>query len=895
MRPKNVIGLLILAVVVSGSVIFSLWGDWLWFNTVGYQSVFLTVLSSSWGIGALFGLSFLAFGLLNVYIARRLSLKKGKKAPKGVWKAAAAILLFLSLVMGAGFSGCWEPALKYTNAVPFGSADPVFGLDMGFYVFEMPLYGCILSFLGTMLVLAIMVTALSYAGFMRLLEARPRVELEIGETIVKAPGMNINFKKFKDKATHHVSGLIGLLFFVMSGSIWLSRYDLLLSDGGAVYGAGYTDLAVSVPFITILTAVAAIIGMLFLANVKVRSWGIITKGIGAFIIIAILGSVAAGVTQGLVVGPDEFNMEKTYIGYNIQNTLEAYGLDGVEESEFPVSYDLTKGDIEDNDATIGNIRLWDWRPLKKTYDQLQLFRTYYDFYDVDIDRYQIDGMYRQVMVSAREMNTRDLPPQARTWVNEHLVYTHGYGVVMIPVDKVTREGLPEFYVKDIPAKTSYPSLELERPEIYFGEETDSYAIVKTTTEELDYPSGEQNIYTTYEGGTGVPLADLFTRLVYAVKFASVEMLFSGSIKAESKLLMYRDIRDRANTIAPFLRYDEDPYIIIDNGRLYWMIDAYTITDRYPYSEHLYSDWEDFNYIRNSVKVVVDAYSGEVTYYVIDPSDPLVQVYGKIFPGLFRPFGEMPEGLKSHIRYPDDLFEIQTAIYSYYHMREPRVFYNKEDVWNVPNEIYRGSRERMTPYFVILKIPGEESPEFISMMPFTPRGKQNLIGWMAAKSDDPGYGDLLVYTFSKQELIYGPMQIEARIDQDTDISQLITLWSQAGSSVTRGNTLVIPIEDSILYIEPLYLEATESGTLPQLKRVIAAYGDRLTMQESLDEALAVLFGTSVPGPSVTIPSDMTSEETLAEVARLYGLAQDSLKEGDLSGYAEYMEQIGGLLA
>ncbi len=896
MRLKNIIGLVIAALIIVGSIVFSLWGDWLWFGSTGYQNVFTTVLFSGLGIGALFGSGFLVFGLANLFLAKKLSIKGKKKPPKDVGKALILIILFFSLMVGLTFSS-WEVVLKYLNPAPFGIADPVFGLDIGFYAFQLPFLGYLLAFLGTMIVLATIITVLSYAGYLKLFDIKPRqrIELEVESVQVNMPSFTVNFEKFKDKATHHISGLIGLLFFVIGGSIWLSRYSLLLSGGGAVYGAGYTDMAVSIPFITVLTVVSVAIGILFLVNMKVQSWGIITKGIAAFIIISIIGSVAAGAVQGLVVGPDEFNLEKPYIEYNIQSTLAAYGLDRVTESEFPVSYDLNMEDIQENSATIDNIRLWDWRPLRKTYDQLQLFRTYYDFYDVDIDRYQIDGMYKQVMVSAREMNTGDLPSGARTWVNEHLVYTHGHGVVMIPVDKVSGEGLPEFYVKDIPAKASYQSLEIDRPEIYFGEETDTYAIVKTTTEELDYPSGDQNIYTTYKGDNGVPLSDLFTRLVYAVKFRSVEMLFSGSIKPESKLLMYRDIRDRASTIAPFLNYDQDPYIIISDGKLYWMIDAYTTTDMYPYSEHIYSDWDSFNYIRNSVKVVVDAYSGEVNYYVIDQSDPMIQVYGKIFPGMFKDFQDMPEGLKAHIRYPDDLFNIQIAMYSYYHMKEARVFYNKEDVWVTPNEIYRKSKERMMPYFVILKIPGEDSPEFISMMPFTPRGKQNLIGWMAAKSDDPGYGDLLVYTFSKQELIYGPMQIEARIDQDTDISQLITLWDQSGSSVIRGNTLVIPIEDSILYIEPLYLEAVEAGTLPQLKRVIAAYGDRLTMQESLDEALSVLFGAAPSGPGVTIPSDMTSDEALAEITRVYNLAQDSLKAGDLAGYAEYMAQIGNLLA
>jgi uncharacterized membrane protein (UPF0182 family) len=537
-----------------------------------------------------------------------------------------------------------------------------------------------------------------------------------------------------------------------------------------------------------------------------------------------------------------------------------------------------------------NIRLWDWRPLEKTYQQLQLFRTYYDFPDIDIDRYYFNGSYKQVMVSTREMNTENLASNARTWVNTHLVFTHGYGIVMNPVDRVTGEGLPEFFMKDIPPKSDFISV--TRPEIYYGQADMEYAVVGTTTEELDYPAGDENVFAMYNGSGGVGIGSFASRLGFAFKFGSIEILVSNSIKPESRILLYRNVDERIRAIAPFLRYDSDPYIVADGGRLFWIADAYTVSDSYPYSERMrIVRGESINYIRNSVKAVVDAYNGNVTYYVIDSSDPVIRTYMAIFPNLFQDFSKMPEGLKSHLRYPEDMFTIQKEIYSTYHMRNPNVFYNKEDVWVTPYEILEKTKQEMIPYYMIMKLPGQER-EFILFMPFTPRGKDNLVAWMAAKSDFPNYGNITVFTFSKQELAYGPLQIEARIDQDTEISQLFTLWSQSGSSVVRGNTLVIPIEDSILYVEPIYLEATEKGSLPELKRVIVSYGNRVTMKETLDEAIREIFGVQKPEEPGQ-PTENT-EDKLERIKSLYQKAQEALTSGDLGMYAQYINEIGKLL-
>jgi len=889
MKIGNVILIIVLAILMLFSWIMNMFGDWFWFSGLGYDQVFLTMLFTSITLGLLFGLSFLVFAVINLKVAKRLSLSKAERGKaKGIDSILLLIAAFFALMVGIAFSG-WESFLKFLNPSVFGVADPVFGLDVSFYVFSLPFYAHVFGFLLATIVLTTLLTFISYVLYSKPFRLERRVEEDA--EVAGGIGYTMDLAKVLKKSTPHASFLIALLFFVLSIGFYLARYSLLLSGTGIVFGAGYTDIAVTLPLLTLLSAFSVIAGLLFLVNIRRVRWKVPLVGIGMLVAIAVLGGFAVGITQAFIVSPNEFNLEQPYIERNIEHTLAAYNLKDVSERVFPISYNLTVEDIADNSETIGNIRLWDWRPLVQTYNQLQLFRTYYRFWDVDIDRYYLDGEYKQVMLSARGMDIQNLPENAKTWVNTHMVYTHGHGIVMNPVDRVSKEGLPEFYVKDIPPTSGY--LDIQRPEIYYGEGNYEYVLVKTTTEELDYPSGDRNIYASYQGTGGVTLSDMFRRLVYAVKFGSVELLVSGSLKPESRILLYRDIKERVNRIAPFLVYDRDPYVVVSEGRLYWIIDGYTITDAYPYSEPIDAGII-FNYIRNSVKVVVDAYNGETRFYVIDGEDPVIKTYSEIFPDLFTDFSEMPEDLSEHIRYPEDLFRIQAELYSVYHMKDPAVFYSKEDAWVIPDEIYRGGRQEITPYYIIMKLPGKEREEFILMTPFTPKNKENLIAWMAAKSDQPDYGQLVVYQFSKQVLTYGPMQIEARIDQDTEISQDITLWSQAGSSVIRGNTLIIPVEDSIIYIEPLYLEATEKGTLPQLKRVILAYGDKVTMQETLDQAISEVFeGVVKPVEPGFTPE--TPEEKLSKISELYGKAQEALKNGDLKAYADYMERIGEILS
>ena len=886
----------VFVIFIAFSMSLGLLGDWLWFISAGYDSVFLTILSASVTIGLLSFIVFFAFSAVNVSTARRAAAGKGKKQGAEIAKAVNIIAAVVSLMAAITMSNSWETVLKYTNFTPFGTADPVFGMDIGFFVFTLPFYSLVIGFLMSLFITAAILAGITYV----LYSAGFRIETREEDTSIMAQqwgtGMSMKWHGSWKKFMPQLSMLLFLIFATVSANIWISRYSLLLTQGGAVFGAGYTDIMVNMPLLSVMSAVALIIGVLFLANIRVRKPRLIVYGIAAFIAISLAGFLIAGAVEGFVVKPNEFNLEKPYLEKNIEGTLKAYGLDNVEKNIFPVDYNLTADDIVAHNATVSNIRLWDWRPLKQTYNQMQLFRTYYDFNDVDVDRYHINGTYKQVLVSAREMNTQDLPEQAKTWINTHLVYTHGYAVVMNPVDRITPQGLPEFYLQDIPPTS--PFIPLDEMRIYYGEKTDNYVITGTSTKEFDYPAGNDNVYTSYSGSGGVPLSDLLRRLIYASKFKSVDLLVSGSLTPESRILMNRNIKQRASAIAPFLMYDSDPYIVISEGRLFWIMDAYTTTDMYPYSQPLGLGYEWMNYIRNSVKVVIDAYNGKVYYYVVDETDPIIRTYRKMFPGLFLDAEKMPADLRSHLRYPEDMFRIQADIYATYHMEDPMVFYNKEDVWAVPDEIYRGSREMMQPYYIIMKLPDEKREEFILMIPFTPKSKQNMIAWMAARSDAPNYGGMRVFQFSKQKLTYGPMQVEARIDQDTMISQKITLWSQSGSSVVRGNTLVIPIEHSILYVEPLYIEATAKGTLPQLQRVIVSYGNRLTMQPTLSEALDVLFGsgTAPSSDDASVPQlSRTDAEKLRRIAELYGLAQEALNSSNLGAYQDYINQIGKLVS
>jgi uncharacterized membrane protein (UPF0182 family) len=609
-------------------------------------------------------------------------------------------------------------------------------------------------------------------------------------------------------------------------------------------------------------------------------------------------SIVPGIMQRYIVEPNEVAREAPYIEHNIQFTRQAYGLDNADERDFGQVEPLSVEALEANQATLLNVRLWDYRPLGQTYRQIQEIRLYYGFTDLDIDRYWIDGQYRQVILAARELDQSQL--QSVTWVNQHLQFTHGYGVVMNPVNEVTPEGLPQLWIKDLPPSISVP-LAINRPEIYYGELTDNYVFVRTGLEEFDYPKGEENVYTYYEGTGGVPLRSYLKRLAFALRLADANILLSQYIDTNTRLMFNRRIQNRARAVAPFLEYDSDPYLVIIDGKLYWIQDAYTISNRYPYAEPL----NRINYIRNAVKVVIDAHNGSMTYYIADPSDPLVRTYAAIFPTLFTSQNSMPDGLREHLRYPEDLFNVQATMYQTYHMRDVNVFYNKEDQWNLPREVYAGQDQTVEPYYVIIRLPGEAQEEFLLIQPFTPATKDNLIAWMAGRSDGEDYGQLVVFRFPKQELIFGPLQIEARIDQNPEISAQLSLWSQRGSQVIRGNLLVIPMEQSLLYVEPLYLQA-ESGQIPELKRVVVASGEKVVMADTLADGLVRLFpeGGLVAeaettaeaaaegegpktGPVITgeLASDLAQDvyDLARQADEHYTAALDALQAGDWATY------------
>ncbi|MCH8328892.1 MAG: UPF0182 family protein [Nanoarchaeota archaeon] len=889
---NNIFGIVIL-IIATLSILAGLYADWLWFDSLTYLSVFKTILFSKIALGAAVFFLFFVILLLNFVILR----KKANISHKKIYLSA---IFVISLLAGLTASASWFVVLKFLNYVNFGFVDPIFKTDIGFYIFVLPFYNFVLNILFFLMTAIIAITAVSYLFTIKTKKApKSDIKSDIKEGMPKVGmpfGFEQSFQQIKidipKKGRTHLAILAGLLLMLFAIFFYLKRYSILFSPTGAVFGAGYTDITIFLPLYTILAVITLIVAFITFAYIYNQNTKLLIGGIALILVVSFGGTVVASVVQSLYVEPNEFNLEEPYIKQNIKHTLFAYGLTNVYTRDFPVTYDLTMDDINKNEATMGNIRLWDWRPLLTTNRQIQLFRTYYEFLDVDVDRYIIDNKLRQLMLSPRELDQNQLATKAKTWVNEKLVYTHGYGVVVSPVNIVTKEGLPELFVKDIPPKTEYEELKITQPRIYFGEQSSDFIVVNTKANEFDYPLGNENVYTSYDGSDGIQLSNILKKAVFSVKLGSVNLFVSGAVTKDSKVLLKRDIVERASALAPFLQYDSDPYIIINDGKLFWMIDSYTTSDKFPYSENLVG----INYIRNAVKVVVDAYNGNVDFYVVDEEDPLIQNYAKIFPGLFKDFEDMPNGLKKHIRYPVDLMRVQMEIYGTYHMKDPQVFYNREDVWRTPNEIYSSNEVELRPYYIVLKLPDAEKEGFYLITPLIPRGKENMIAWFVAHSDPEEYGKLEVFKLSKQELTYGPMQIEARIDQDTEISQLLTLWDQQGSEVIRGNLLVIPIEQSFLYIEPVYLKASASGALPQLKRVIVAYDDKVTMQETLQEALEVIFKGKVEKvkEKEKVEEPGTLSERFEEASRLYEEAEEALTQGDFATYAEKIEQLGRIL-
>lgn len=872
-------GALVLLPILSGSAI-NLYTDWLWFDRLGQLGALKTRLLSRvvlWIVGALIVLTFLA---VNWFFLPRRLLGRFRLQIRGEGGAAitigarlltiilSVIAVLVALTMASAAAEQWMTTLKFIHASPYGVSDPIFEFDVSFHVFKLPLYRFLVSWAMGLVVVALIGNALIYVLAGRIREA---------------------------EAIGHLS-VLGALFLVAKAlGYQLQRWGLLQSSSGVVYGAGYTDVHARMPLLYLLTGVVVVGVLVLLFNIWMRRWRLLLGVGGVWLALSLVGQVYPTTVQRFTVEPNELALERPFIEHNIRFTRYAYGLDDVEEFDYQVTGELTSDDLADNKDTLDNVRLWDWRPLRATYEQIQEIRTYYTFADIDIDRYTLDERLRQVNLAVRELDTEQMREDARTWINQHLIYTHGYGLCLSPVAEVSEEGLPNLLVRNIPPQSQGVELKIERPEIYFGEKTTNYVIVNTTEEEFDYPSGDKNVYTRYEGAAGVPMGGLLRRLAFALRFRSSPILLSNAVGSDSRILFRRVLADRVETLAPMLWFDADPYPVVVDGRIVWLYDAYTWSSRFPYSRPT----RGLNYIRNSVKVAVDAYTGETTFYVVDPDDPVIQTYQAIFPGLFTSVEEMDPVLRDHWRYPEQLFAIQADLYGAYHMEDPRVFYNQEDLWETPMEIRESETSEVAPYYVTIRLPDSEQLEFMMIRPYVPAGKQNMIAWLYADSDGSDYGKLGVYKFSKEALVYGPMQVESRIDQDPTISQQLTLWNQRGSSVNRGNLIVIPIDGTLLYVEPLYLQA-EASRLPELKRVVVSYQNRVAMANSLAEALAHVLGeapmTEAPGQAPETGEEST-EVLPADVRGLarsaqthYDAAQRCLESGDWTCYGEELEAM-----
>lgn len=934
----------IIAIVIILGLFLSLIGfitDFMWFRELGYVSVFFTKLFTQIKIGVptFVVVTFLAYIYLK-FLKRGYFIKVSSDEPVnhgrlnliswGLAAAYGAITTFFTVTK------LWFDFLQFINSTSFGKKDPLFDMDISFYAFKLDFIEEVNQIVLVLLIAFAVLTVIYYSILLTV--RTPKIFEEKAQTVdeeeeqSQAQGgagngfdnLNGMFGKFTEAFTGKAGGgfkrpsrprksfdnqnlkmlvsiaekqliIVGVLFFLMVGvNFFLKQYDLLFGSTGAVHGAGFTDVNITLWMYRIIMVLAVFAAVGFAVGISRRHIKPAVVAPIIMIIIGVAGTGAALVVQNLVVTPDEINKESRYLERNIEYTQTAYGLNDVNKKEFAASNDLTGEDISNNDETISNIRINDYEPAKTFYNQTQSIKQYYSFNDVNVDRYNINGEYTQTFLSAREIDENSIND---TWLNKHLKYTHGYGITLSRVDKITASGQPDMLIGGIPPVSDVDEIKITRPEIYYGELTNNYVLTNTSEEEFDYPDGNENKYTTYEGDAGIKLNPL-NRFMFAVKERSLKLLVSGNVKSSSKILINRNIKERVKQIMPYLEYDKSPYMVTVDGKLYWIIDAYTYTNRYPYSEP-FSDTSDTNYIRNSVKVVIDAYNGTTDYYVVDDTDPIAQNFKKIYPDLFKDIKDMPEGIKAHIRYPSTLLNIQAQVYQRYHMNDVKVFYQNEDLWQISSEIYGTEEQTMSPNYYIMKLPGEDSAEFVNSIPFTPKDKKNLMGLFVARNDGGNYGELILYQMPKSQTVYGPMQIEAQIDQNTEISKEFSLWNSSGSKYSRGNMFVVPIEDSLLYIEPVYLEATNSS-IPEVKRVIVVYGDNIAYEATLAEALNSMFGEGSAyeredsGNTDTTSGgngdELSQTEIIKRAQDAFDNAQNAQKNGDWAKYGEYLNEL-----
>ena len=865
------------------SYLLNFYTDWLFFAETGFSAVFTTTLYAQTASGLFFAALLFGFALVNLLVANRATFPYAGtfftvgniRVQRGEilrFVKPLGILVCAALALFAGQWGYlrWEDVLLFSNRVTVGTVDPVMGQDIGFYLFSLPFMELLKAFASFLLPATLLIAVAVYY-------VRGGITLtERGATV-------------DEKARRHLAVLVGLFACVIAFGFYLDAFGLMFSNNGAFYGAGYADVNSRLQTFRILTFLTPLAGAVLAVGIWKGAWRMAL--LPPIIVIAVYGlgiRLYPGLLQKFKVAPNELALETPYIENNLTFTRLGYDLDKIETVPFDVDVKLSAADIANNDATIKNIRLWDHAPLLKTYSQLQQIRTYYKFFDVDNDRYRVNGRYTQVMLSPRELSYADLP--SKNWINERLIFTHGNGITFGPVSRISKEGLPEFFVKDIPA-VSLADVRVTRPEIYYGELSNDYVVVKTKVPEFSYPTATGNINTTYAGTGGVPVDSILKKLLFAAKFKTEKILLSSDITNESRIIYNRNINQRVKAIAPFLHFDGDPYMVVtEKGRLTWIIDAYTYSNRLPYSKPLKGG---INYMRNSVKAVVDAYDGTLSFYISDPNDILAKVYARMFPTLFKPMEAMPADLRQHIRYPHQFLQLQAAMFAAYHMTDPKVFYNKENLWEIPVL----GEKAMEPYYTIMKLPGEKLEEYILLLPFTPSKRDNLAAWLTARCDGANYGKIRAYTFPRDRLIYGPKQIDARINQDSFISQQLTLWNQRGSEVIRGSLLVIPIEKSLLYVQPLFLAADKAG-LPELKRVIVAFGDQVVMEENLELALQRLFGgkkASAAVEAAVMPGPKASPAQLAkEAMSIYEKAINLQRQGNWAGYGEELRKLEQVL-
>ncbi|MDI6619140.1 MAG: UPF0182 family protein [Clostridiales bacterium] len=904
---KVILAALVILLIIFFSSIINFLVNVQWFVEVGYSSVFFTKLFTE----LKFGIPIFVVLFLIIYFY--LLFMKGQyiKYSKAIYskqqlKSASVKLFLVAFILSALIafgitSSKWDDILKFIYATPFNLKDPLFGKDISFYMFRLPMYRTIYNFAFSTLFIITILNLIFYL----VVAINTMSENRYSDYNVLQMDRHRRFmigKGVFEFAAKQMSFFICAIFIMVGIGYLFKNYNLVYSSRGVAFGASYTDVHVTYLFNRILMALSIVAALsifyaMYKKKVKLTLW-VIGIMIGASLVQGIFETAV----QKLVVFPNEIVKEKPYIDFNIKYTRLAYGLDNVEQKDFPAEQNLTPQDIASNKNTIDNIRINDFAPALDVYNQLQGIRPYYRFSDVDIDRYTINGKYTQVFAAARELDKDKLPAGSQTWQNKHLLYTHGYGITMSPVNSVTSEGQPNFIIKDIPPVSS-SDIKVDRPEIYFGELANDYIITNTKQKEIDYPSGDSNNYTTYQGSAGIKLNGL-NRLLFMIKEGSFNFLLSNAITSNSKIILNRNIVQRVQQIAPFLIYDKDPYIVVNGGKLYWIIDAYTASSAYPYSEPI----NNINYIRNSVKVIIDAYNGKTNFYIYDKKDPIAMTYNKIFPHLFKSADELPSGLKEHLRYPEDIFDIQLEIYKKYHMTDSSIFYTREDMWSVSGPTadtdQAQAQNNSEPSYIIMKLPDGKDEEFMLINPYTPAGKGNMVAWLSARMDKENYGKLIVYKFPRQKTVYGPSQFKAMVNSDPTISKEKSLWNQQGSGIMEGTTITIPIDKSLLYVMPLYIKSTGSNSIPEMKRVILGYGDRIVMEDTLGKALNSMFNIQNTGTTTTQQEENTHPGTttinenagnlIKEANDEFAKAKDAQQKGDWAGYGSHINKLESLL-